>query len=223
VDLGSISEILLNLINEMTVMVTVIAILVSSLNNFKELVVERKFTYKNQIIMMVIFGAFSIFGSYSGTKLDSGAIANLRDTGPLIAGLIGGPIIGLGAGLIGGIARYLGGGFTALPCSIATISAGIIGGLVYNYNNREFLGPQKSIIIAVLVEIYHMGLTLILAKPYSEALEVVKIVALPMILSNAMAVAIFSVIIGSLIQDKMKIKELEDNLAIISSNEEEKI
>ncbi|HNZ87340.1 MAG TPA: stage II sporulation protein E, partial [Methanofastidiosum sp.] len=65
-DLGSISEILLNLINEMTVMVTVIAILVSSLNNFKELVVERKFTYKNQIIMMVIFGAFSIFGSYSG-------------------------------------------------------------------------------------------------------------------------------------------------------------
>jgi len=74
-----------------------------------------------------------------------------------------------------------------------------------------------------LVEIYHMGLTLILAKPYSEALEVVKIVALPMIISNAMAVAIFSVIIGSLIQDKMKIKELEDNLAIISSNEEEKI
>jgi len=212
-------NILLNLINEMTVMITVIAILVSSLDYFKEVVVDEKFTYKNQIIMIIIFGTFSIFGSYSGTKLESGAIANLRDIGPLVAGLLGGPVIGFGAGLIGGIVRYFGGGFTALPCAIATISAGLIGGLFYNFNDKKFIGPQKAILIAVLVELYHMGITLILAKPFSEALEVVKILIIPMIFSNSMGVGIFSVIIGSLIQDKQKIKHLEEELENIASEE----
>jgi len=201
-------------------MVTVIAILVSSLSYFKEVVVDQKFTYKNQIVMIIIFGAFSIFGSYSGTKLESGAIASLRDIGPLIAGLLGGPLIGFGAGLIGGVARYFGGGFTALPCAIATISAGLIGGLVYNYYNKKFVGAQKAILIAVIVEFYHVGITLILAKPFSDALEVVKIVIIPMVFANSMGVGIFSVIIGSLIQDKQKIKHLEDELENITSEEQ---
>jgi sigma-B regulation protein RsbU (phosphoserine phosphatase) len=108
--IDQIVQILVDLIDEMSVMVTVIAIVVSSIKPFKELVVEEKFTYKNQIIMILIFGFFSIFGNYSGTKLSSGAIANIRDIGPLIAGLVGGPVIGIGAGLIGGINRYFAGG-----------------------------------------------------------------------------------------------------------------
>jgi len=217
-----ISNILFVLINEVSVMVTVIAVVVSSVNQFKEVVIEKKFTYKNQIIMIILFGSFSIFGNYSGTKLPSGAIANIRDIGPLVAGLVGGPVIGLGAGVIGGIHRYYGDGFTALPCSIATISAGIIGGLIYKYNNKEFVGAYKATIIAVLVELYHMGITLVLAKPFDQALEVVKIVIVPMTLSNALGVAIFSLIIASLIKDKKKIKELEDDMDIVTAKEEDK-
>ena len=218
-----IIDMLFLLINEVSVMVTVIAVVVSSFDHVKQVVIEKKFTYKNQIIMILLFGAFSIFGNYSGEKLSSGAIANIRDIGPLVAGLIGGPIIGLGAGLIGGINRYYGGGFTALPCSIATISAGLIGGLVYKYNNKEFVGAYNATIIAALIELYHMGITLVLARPFNQALEVVKIVVIPMTLSNALGVAIFSLIIGSLIKDKKKIKELEENMDIITAKEEDKI
>lgn len=218
-----IMDILFVLINEVSVMVTVIAVVVSSANQFKEVVIDKKFTYKNQIIMILIFGSFSIFGNYSGIKLPSGAIANIRDIGPLVAGLVGGPVIGLGAGLIGGVNRYFGNGFTALPCSIATISAGLIGGLIYKYNKGEFIGTYKATIIAVLVELYHMGITLILAKPFDRSLEVVKIVIVPMTISNALGVAIFSLIIASIIKDKKKIKELEEDMDIVTSKEEDKI
>ncbi len=221
VDTEEIINILFLLINEVSVMVTVIAVVVSSFDHVKQVVIEKKFTYKNQIIMILLFGAFSIFGNYSGVELSSDAIANIRDIGPLVAGLIGGPIIGLGAGLIGGINRFFGGGFTALPCSIATVSAGLIGGLIYKYNNKEFVGAYNATIIAVLIELYHMGITLILARPFDQALEVVKIVLIPMTLSNALGVAIFSLIIGSLIKDKKKIKQLEEDLDIVKSKEED--
>jgi len=218
-----IMDILFVLINEVSVMVTVIAVVVSSVNHFKEVVIDKRFTYKNQIVMILIFGSFSIFGNYSGIELPSGAIANIRDIGPLVAGLVGGPVIGLGAGLIGGINRFYGGGFTALPCSVATISAGLIGGLIYQYKKKEFIGAYKATIIAAIVELYHMGITLILAKPFDLALETVKIVIIPMTLSNALGVAIFSIIIAGIIKDKKKIKELEDDMNIVASKEEDKI
>lgn len=60
----------------------------------------------------------------------SGAIANIRDLGPMLAGLVGGPVIGLGAGAIGGIHRYFLSGFTAIPCALATVIAGLGGGNV---------------------------------------------------------------------------------------------
>jgi len=158
-----------------------------------------------------------------GIKLSSGAIANIRDIGPLFAGLVGGPVIGLGAGLIGGINRYYGGGFTAVPCSVATISAGVVGGIVYLINKKEFVGTYKAVIIATLVQMYHMGITLILAKPFSLALETVKTVVLPMTIANALGIGIFSLIIGSLIQDKKKIKQLEEDLEMVSSKDEQLI
>ena len=211
------------LIDEISVMVTIIAVLVSSIKNFRSIVVDKDFNIKNQIIMILLFGTFSIYANYGGIKLSSGAIVNVRDIGPLFAGLVGGPVIGLGAGLIGGINRYFAGGFTAVPCSIATISAGLIGGIIYLINKKDYVGTYKAVIIAILVQMYHMGITLILAKPYSLALETVEIVIVPMIIGNALGIGIFSLIIGGLIQDKKKIKKLEEDIEIITAKDEQLI
>lgn len=66
-------------------------------------------------MVILLFGRFSIIGTYMGIHLPSGAILNVRDLGPIVAGLTGGPLIGFGAGLIGGVHRYFLGGLTALP------------------------------------------------------------------------------------------------------------
>ena len=93
-------------------------------------ILNKRFTLKNRAILILIFGAVSVFGTYSGIEV-FGAIANVRDLGPMIGCLIGGPLIGVGAGLIGGVHRYFVGGFTCVPCSLATVFTGLFGGVIY--------------------------------------------------------------------------------------------
>lgn len=96
-------ELFMDLFEKISV-ILVIAYLISRTKFFHE-VLDRKFTLKNMILIILVFGALSIFGSYSGIVIDD-TMGNVRDLGPMIAGLIGGPIAGIGAGLIGGIYRY---------------------------------------------------------------------------------------------------------------------
>ncbi|NYT03526.1 MAG: hypothetical protein GKC00_02340, partial [Candidatus Methanofastidiosa archaeon] len=100
---------------------------------------------------------------------------------------------------------------------------GIIGGIIYLINKKEYVGTYKAIIIAILVQMYHMGITLILAKPYSLALETVETVILPMTIGNALGIGIFSLVIGGLIQDKKKIKQLEEDLEIVTAKDQQLI
>ena len=83
--------------------VVVFAYLLVRTDFFQE-ILEKKFTLKNQLFLIVAFGLLAIYGTYAGIPYN-GAVANIRDIGPVMAGLIGGPIVGLGAGLIGGIQR----------------------------------------------------------------------------------------------------------------------
>jgi len=61
------------------------------------------------LLISPIFGSLVVYGTLRGIEL-SGAIANVRDLAPLVAGLLGGPITGTLVGLIGGIHRYILGG-----------------------------------------------------------------------------------------------------------------
>ena len=196
----SIASLILDLVEKACVVI-VVAYLVTRTRYFAE-ILDKQFNARNQTILIVLFGIFAIYGTYSGIKLPSGAIANIRDLGPMAAGLIGGPVIGLGAGLIGGVHRYFLGGLTAVPCSIATVIAGLASGLIYHWRKKNFIGIRGAVLFAILMESLHMGLILLIARPYSEALQVVKLISLPMILANAVGIAIFAVIAGNLIKGR---------------------
>ena len=165
-------------------------------------ILDKQFDFKNRAILILAFGAFSIFGTYSGIELPSGAIANIRDLGPMIAGLVGGPVIGLGAGLIGGIHRYFFGGFTAVPCALATVIAGLAGGIIYRWRKGQFIGIAGAVLFAILMESFHMGLALLIARPFSEILAVTKLLSLPMIVANAVGIGIFAFIVSNLINER---------------------
>lgn len=185
---------------EKACVIVVIAYVVSRLRVFTE-VLEGKFTIKNQAILILIFGAISIFGTYSGVDV-FGAMANVRDLGPMVAGLIGGPVMGLGAGLIGGLYRLSLGGFTAVPCAISTILAGLLAGLIFLINKRRFVGIFWAVIFAVLMESLHMLINLAIAQPYEKALAVVEELSMPMIIANALGIFIFAFIISNLLREK---------------------
>lgn len=190
---------------EKVCVIVVIAYLLTRLKYFTE-VLDGKLTIRNQIILILIFGGISIYGSYSGVNI-FGAIANVRDLGPMVAGLVGGPIVGLGAGLIGGLHRLTMGGFTCIPCSLSTILAGIFAGIIYLANKKRFIGIWGAVLFAILMESFHMVLALILASPFAQAMEVVEDLYIPMILANAVGMFIFALMITNLIKERATKRE----------------
>ncbi|HMK15734.1 MAG TPA: LytS/YhcK type 5TM receptor domain-containing protein, partial [Methanomicrobiales archaeon] len=90
-------------------------------------VIFRRAKQWDYLAFILVFGLFSIFGTYIGTTENTGAIVNIRDLAPMVAGLVAGPYVGLAVGLIGGVHRFFMGGPSAVPCSLATVLAGFLG------------------------------------------------------------------------------------------------
>lgn len=189
----------INLVNSMSVIMVVTYIITRS--GFYDEILEKNFSSRNRLFLVIIFGFFSIYGTLGGIEI-LGAIANIRDLGPTIAGLIGGPMVGLGAGLIGSLHRFSLGGFTRNACSLSTVLAGLIGGLVFTRRHGEFPGIKNAVLLSVGIEIMHLGITLIISKPYSRALELVKQIIGPMILANGAGMAVFAFMINNLVKEK---------------------
>ena len=194
---------------QMSAVIVVIAYVVSRSKYFLE-VLEGHPTLKTQIILTIVFGLVSIYGTISGVEV-LGAIINVRDLGPMVAGLTCGPWVGLGAGLIGAAHRMTLGGFTMVSCSVATVLAGLFGGFVWILAGRKFVGIKVAVLFAALIEGLHMTLALILCRPFSEALVVVENATAPMMIANALGMFIFAFIITNLINER-KVQEERDNL-----------
>jgi sigma-B regulation protein RsbU (phosphoserine phosphatase) len=106
------------LLFQMICVVIVFAYLFTRSRFFSE-VLERHPAVATQVLLVIIFGILSIYGLSSGLSV-SGATANIRDLGPIIAGLTCGPYVGLGAGLIGGAYRLTMGGSNVLAAAAGT-------------------------------------------------------------------------------------------------------
>lgn len=184
-----------------TCVIIVLAYILLRSQSFSE-VISRKVTVNNQIFFILVFGTFSIYGTLNGIRVMGGAPANIRDLGPMIAGLMAGPAAGIGAGMIGGIHRYFEGGGTAIPCAVATVVAGAIGGGVRQLRRGKLPDALGASLLMAAMEALHMGIVLLLAKPYPLALDIVKQVGIPMIVTNAAGMGIFIFIVTNRIREQ---------------------
>ncbi|MDD1675824.1 MAG: stage II sporulation protein E, partial [Methanomicrobiales archaeon] len=201
---------MLVLLLQLASVIVVVAYLLTRSRFFVE-VLDGRLTIRTQIILIVVFGALSIYGTVGGVEV-LGAIINVRDLGPMVAGLLGGPVVGLGAGVIGALYRSSLGGFTMVPCTIATLLAGLFGGLIWLANKRKFPAMAVAVSFAVLMEGLHLLLVLVICRPFEEALVVVSTVGLPVILANAAGMFIFAFIIGNLKEEHRMQAERDDLL-----------
>ena len=71
---------------------------------------KKALTTSKKIIIGIVFGISSVLSTHFGVHY-SDMIINVRDIGPLAAGLFFSPSAGIIAGLIGGIERYIVGTF----------------------------------------------------------------------------------------------------------------
>jgi LytS/YehU family sensor histidine kinase len=181
-------DLIITLLKNMSV-IAVFAYLLSRTEIFKKIIYERS-SWKIKLFLITFFGTLSALGTYLGVYLFD-AYANIRAIGAVVAGLLGGPVVGLGAGLIGGLHRYALGGFTAFACAVGTTTSGLLAGLVRKYRPFNKIDAKYAFYLGILIEIIEMGYVLFLSHPFVAAQKLVKVIAIPMILNNALGISIF--------------------------------
>ena len=135
----------------------------------------------NEILILILpFGGLSVFGSVIGIlpSVDrplSEVLINVRDPGPMVAGL--------GAGLIGTAFRATEQSITTPDGSPNALLAGAFSSLVL-LKIRRFPRLFYSVAFAILYEIFHMATMVALSEHIDLAMDVVNASALPMIQAN---------------------------------------
>lgn len=161
--------------------------------------------WKDKIILALIFGGISVLSTYMGVSVQ-GAIVNTRVIGVMAGGILGGPVVGIGAALIAGIHRYLYdiGGLTAVACAVSTIVEGLLGAAFSGFVRKHKWRKGDLFLITTVAEVLQMILILLLARPYESAWALVKVIGLPMIIFNSFGLVIFIYIFNSILihQDK---------------------
>jgi len=184
-----------NLLWNLTLNIGLLVLIASLLTKNKiarRMLLEKRSSIWSQSALAIVFGLFCILSTYTGVQLD-GVIVNSRVIGALAGGIIGGPVVGIGAALIGGIHRYFYDmtGFTSVACSLSTLFAGIIGAVFHPYFQRGKWDEIRLFAITAFSEVVHMALILLICRPFPTALGVVTTIALPMILLNSIGMLIF--------------------------------
>ncbi|MCC5466311.1 LytS/YhcK type 5TM receptor domain-containing protein [Pelosinus baikalensis] len=152
-------------------------------------IVEGKRNTKNEVLFTLTFGIFSLYGAIAG------GIANVRVLGPMLAGLLGGPIIGVGAGLFSGGYRLYdlryGAAEVTNSAVLITLLAGLAGGFVHRWKKGQLPGVCEAAVFAASFEIFHMILTLIMGQWSDGVIDIVKRFAIPMTVAHTVGAAIF--------------------------------
>ena len=147
----------------------------------------------------VLFGGMAILSTHFGVDYSS-MMLNVRDIGPLAAGLFFDPVSGIIAGLIGGIERYIAGtywgigSYTRIACSVSTCLAGFVAAMMHIYIlKRKKPSATYAFFLGAVMEVFHMYVVFITHRSdMNMAFHVVSTCAAPMILFTGAGMAVSS-------------------------------
>jgi LytS/YehU family sensor histidine kinase len=202
-------------------LIGIIAYLTTRLPAVRHALSHSSFRSRDKLILALVFGGFSAFGNFLGIPV-MGSMANTRIVGPIAGGLIGGVWVGVGAGLLGAIPRYFMGGFTMWASVIANIIAGLISGLAYWKFRSRRLELPVALVTGFCAEVILKLLVLLLSEPFERAWELEKIIGIPTIIANTLAVGLFIYIVRDVFQeqDKVQAKSAQQSMRLIQQSTE---
>lgn len=166
-----------------------------------------------QLIIGIAYGGFCILSTEFGVEI-KGAVANIRDVGPLVAGMVFGGPAGIIAGLIGGVERFFAaywgkGMYSQIACSVSTVLAGFYAAGIrkYMFDDRK---PTWGFALAAagVMEVIH--LTILMLTHMSNTAEVIVILkklALPMIICNASVTCLCLLVLQIIKFNKEEVKK----------------
>lgn len=181
------------------------AYLMTRMPSIRRALAYSQYRLQDKVILALVFGSFSAVGNFMGIPV-MGSMANTRIVGPIAGGLIGGPWVGIGAGVIGAIPRYFMGGYTMWASILANVVAGGVSGAVYWRFRKQRLNLWVALGTGALAELILKAMVLGLSKPFEQAWELEKIIGIPTIIANSLAVGLFAYIVRDVFQEQEKLQ-----------------
>ena len=174
---------------------------------------KREMTAGLKLLAGLVYGASCVAANHIGIDYGS-LILNVRDIGPLTAGLFFSPAAGIIAGVIGGVERMIAGEvwgigrFTEVACSLSTCLAGILAAIL---NRKVYAERRPSIthafLIGAVMEVFHMYAVLFTNREEIQmAYYVVEVAAIPMILFTAIGVALCALVSKKMNGEKVQFR-----------------
>ncbi len=146
-----------------------------------------------KVLLGIIFGVFCIISDYIGIQV-TGALPNARVIGVLSAGLLGGPVSGIITTVIAATHRYMifPERISTTACVLSAIIHGVIGCFIgwKKKGNRQY-SNTFLLVLTFICELIHIILILMITRLFHGAVEIVKIVIVPMVIINSVGMVIF--------------------------------
>ncbi len=162
----------------------------------------RETTADERVAIGLLYGILSIFSTHFGVDYGE-MLLNVRDLGPMTAGLFFSPVSGIIAGMAGGIERFVAGyyfgvgAYTTVACSISTILAGFLAAFM-----RVFIFRRKkpavaySFFMGAVIEVFHMYVVFVTHRnDIARAFYVVRVCSVPMIVFSGIGLALTALVI----------------------------
>jgi phosphoserine phosphatase RsbU/P len=212
---ASMMKLVIMVLNTACVM-TVVAYILTRTKFYSE-ILEKKIVLQNQVLLILIFGAFTMYSAYNSIPV-AGGLVSLRHTGPIVSGLLAGPLVGGCVGLIGAVDRFLNfGGPTAISASLAALLAGLFAGLYHKWKKGAPLRLAEAALFTVCFQLFASTLSFMVLQDIDRALALELKARPPLIVGNAIAVTIFVFITNNLIADtrsRAEKKRIESELNV---------
>ena len=200
--------------------VLILTYLATKSKSFKA-IIKGDHSRKTIFWQIVICSVLGILASYFTLEVN-GVPANARGLVVMISALLGGPYLGIPVGIISGAWRFFLGGPTALACGVSTVLAGIIGSLVYIWNDGKFLKSYKSALLMLLFSGFDMFVVTILT-PRPDGIIIANAVYAPMTFASVLGIVLFSMFLSEkkeeagIIDEELK-QTIHENSTKISDN-----
>lgn len=169
------------------------------------------------MLVAAIFCLFAVFSTYTGIPVE-GALINVRIIAIISGGILFGPWVGIPAGVISGLHRYLidMDGHTSIPCLIASIIAGLLATWLHLRCRKSRLW-----LYGILAGMACEGLTMLLiwqlTEPHAVGVEIVSHIAYPMI-AGALCIGLIIKLVQDLDDEKELIAAKQAKLALDIAN-----
>ncbi|GAE92394.1 autolysis histidine kinase LytS [Gracilibacillus boraciitolerans JCM 21714] len=191
---------------------------------------DRDMAIDTVIYLSVVFGIIGILGIHTGVLIQIETMvleSRITDVSTdevligfsmvvvMIAGLLGGPYVGLGAGVITSFYLSSLGGEAWIANSLINPLAGLITGWTGQFFSEErVIAPEKALFIGMFPPVLHMGMLLIFISDQQTGVELVNTIGIPLVVTNAIALAIFTMMIRAALNETEREAAIETNRAL---------